>query len=29
VALVLMLFVLIINVTARVWIQNQARRMKG
>jgi phosphate transport system permease protein len=29
VALVLMLFVLIINVTARVWIQNRARRMKG
>ena len=29
VALVLMLFVLIINVTARVWIQVRARRMKG
>jgi phosphate transport system permease protein len=29
VALVLMLFVLIINVTARVWIQNRSRRMKG
>ena len=29
VALVLMLFVLIVNVTARVWIQNRARRMKG
>jgi len=29
VALVLMLFVLIINVTARVWIQNRARKMKG
>jgi phosphate transport system permease protein len=29
VALVLMLFVLIINVTARVWIQNRTRRMKG
>jgi phosphate transport system permease protein len=29
VALVLMLFVLIINVTARVWLQNRARKMKG
>jgi phosphate transport system permease protein len=29
VALVLMLFVLIINVSARVWIQNRTRRMKG
>ena len=29
VALVLMLFVLIINVTARVWIQSRARKMKG
>jgi phosphate transport system permease protein len=29
VALVLMLFVLIMNVTARVWIQNRTRRMKG
>ena len=29
VALVLMLFVLIINVTARLWIQNRRRRMKG
>jgi len=29
VALVLMLFVLIINVSARVWIQNRSRRMKG
>jgi phosphate transport system permease protein len=29
VALVLMLFVLIVNVTARVWIQVRARRMKG
>jgi phosphate transport system permease protein len=29
VALLLMLFVLIINVTARVWIQNRARKMKG
>ena len=29
VALVLMLFVLIINVTARVWIQNRTRRLKG
>jgi phosphate transport system permease protein len=29
VALVLMLFVLIVNVTARVWIQNRARRLKG
>jgi phosphate transport system permease protein len=29
VALVLMLFVLIMNVTARVWIQVRARRMKG
>ena len=29
VALVLMLFVLIVNVTARVWIQTRARRMKG
>jgi phosphate transport system permease protein len=29
VALVLMLFVLIVNVTARVWIQNRTRRMKG
>jgi phosphate transport system permease protein len=29
VALVLMLFVLIINVTARVWIQSRTRRMKG
>ena len=29
VALVLMLFVLIINVTARVWIQNRAQKMKG
>jgi hypothetical protein len=24
-----MLFVLIVNVTARVWIQNRARKMKG
>ena len=29
VALVLMLFVLIINVTVRVWIQNRARKLKG
>jgi phosphate transport system permease protein len=29
VALVLMLFVLLMNVSARVWIQNRARRMKG
>ena len=29
IALVLMLFVLIVNVTARVWIQSRARRMKG
>ncbi len=29
VALVLMLFVLIVNVTARVWIQHRTRRMKG
>jgi len=29
VALVLMLFVLIVNVTARVWIQNRTQRMKG
>jgi len=29
VALVLMLFVLIINVSARVWIQTRARKMKG
>jgi phosphate transport system permease protein len=29
VALVLMLFVLIVNVTARVWIQQRTRRMKG
>jgi phosphate transport system permease protein len=29
VALVLMLFVLLVNVTARLWIQNRARRMKG
>ena len=29
VALVLMLFVLIVNVTARVWIQSRTRRMKG
>jgi phosphate transport system permease protein len=29
VALVLMLFVLIINVIARVWLQNRARKMKG
>jgi phosphate transport system permease protein len=29
VALVLMLFVLIVNVTARVWIQNRAHRLKG
>ena len=29
VALVLMLFVLIVNVSARVWIQNRSRRMKG
>jgi phosphate transport system permease protein len=29
VALVLMFFVLIINVTARVWIQNRTRKMKG
>jgi phosphate transport system permease protein len=29
VALVLMLFVLIINVSARVWIQSRTRRMKG
>jgi phosphate transport system permease protein len=29
VALVLMLFVLIVNVTARVWIQNRNRHMKG
>ena len=29
VALVLMLFVLIVNVTARLWIQNRTRRMKG
>jgi phosphate transport system permease protein len=29
VALVLMLFVLIVNVSARVWIQSRNRRMKG
>jgi HAMP domain-containing protein len=29
VALVLMLFVLIVNVSARVWIQRRTRRMKG
>jgi phosphate transport system permease protein len=29
VALVLMLFVLMINVTARVWMQSRTRRMKG
>jgi phosphate transport system permease protein len=29
VALVLMLIVLIVNVTVRVWIQNRTRRMKG
>jgi len=29
VALVLMLFVLIVNVSARMWIQNRTRRMKG
>jgi phosphate transport system permease protein len=29
VALVLMLFVLIVNVSARVWIQNRTRKMKG
>ncbi len=29
VALVLMLFVLIVNVTARVWIQVRTRKMKG
>ena len=29
VALVLMLLVLIMNITARVWIQSRARRMKG
>jgi phosphate transport system permease protein len=29
VALVLMLFVLIVNVTARVWVQNRAHNMKG
>ena len=29
VALVLMLFVLIVNISARVWIQNRTRRMKG
>jgi phosphate transport system permease protein len=29
VALVLMLIVLIVNVTLRVWIQNRTRRMKG
>ena len=29
VALVLMLFVLIVNVTARVWIQNRTRSLKG
>jgi phosphate transport system permease protein len=29
VALVLMLFVLIINVSARAWIQSRTRRMKG
>jgi len=29
VALVLMLFVLIVNITARVWIQNRTQRMKG
>jgi phosphate transport system permease protein len=29
VALVLMLFVLIVNVTARLWIQNRTRRLKG
>jgi len=29
VALVLMLFVLIVNVTTRVWMQNRTRRMKG
>ena len=29
VALVLMVFVLIVNVSARMWIQNRTRRMKG
>jgi ABC-type phosphate transport system permease subunit len=29
VALVLMLFVLIVNITARVWIQNRTRHLKG
>jgi phosphate transport system permease protein len=29
VALVLMLFVLIINITARVWMQSRTRRLKG
>jgi phosphate transport system permease protein len=29
VALVLMVFVLIVNITARVWIQSRSRRMKG
>jgi phosphate transport system permease protein len=29
VALVLMLFVLIVNVSTRVWIQNRTRRLKG
>jgi phosphate transport system permease protein len=29
VALVLMLIVLLVNVTARLWIQNRTRRMKG
>lgn len=29
VALVLMLFVLLVNITARVWIQNRTQRMKG
>jgi phosphate transport system permease protein len=29
VALVLMLFVLVVNVTTRVWMQNRTRRMKG
>jgi phosphate transport system permease protein len=29
VALVLMLFVLIVNISARLWMQNRSRRMKG
>lgn len=29
VALVLMIFVLVINITARVWAQGQARKMRG